>query len=228
MDCAGGSPAVLPPRGSTGPADAPVAPISAPLVTASQPDPVGRVVRVSRRQLVKTMAAGALGLVLSGVGQAPLGRPSLATARTRFARAGPAGQPAGQPVGGGSAGLRGFAFGTVEKDLTIFDITAWQPLETRPLGATVRWLSNEQRFWDGRYIWTYDFPDNVVQAIAIDPLAARVARVISTGGTGPAHSLMLTPDLRTAWVNSAGDNRLNVIDLAAGEIVAQVETGQFP
>ncbi len=176
--------------------------------------------RVSRRQLLKTMAAGALGLVLSGVGQAPLWRPSRATASTW--------QPAGQRVAGGSAGLRGFAFGTVEKDLTIFDITAWQPVETRPLGATVRWLSNEQRFWDGRYIWTYDFPDNVVQAIAIDPLAARVAQVISTGGTGPAHSLMLMPDLRTAWVNSAGDNRLNVIDLAAGEVVAQVETGQFP
>ena len=92
----------------------------------------------------------------------------------------------------------------------------------------MRWLSNEQRFWDGRFIWTYDFPGNTVEAIAIDPQAARVARTIPTGGRGPAHRLMLTPDLKTAWVNVAGEDYLAVIDIAAGEVTAHVPTGKFP
>jgi hypothetical protein len=126
------------------------------------------------------------------------------------------------------AGVIGFAFGAKDRDVTRFDPGARAPLDTTPLGATVRWLSNQQRFWDGHAIWTYDFPDNRVAAIAIDPQRVEVVRTIPTGGAGPAHSLMLTPDRTTAWVNLAGDDRLAALDLASGEVVAQVTTGKFP
>jgi len=92
----------------------------------------------------------------------------------------------------------------------------------------VRWLSNEQRFWDGQYIWTYDFPEDTVRAIAIDPRAVTVARAHATGGAGPAHSLMLTADRSTAWVNVAGGDYLAVLDLGTGEIVDEIRTGKFP
>jgi hypothetical protein len=48
--------------------------------------------------------------------------------------------------------LLGYAFGTTNRDVTVFDPATWQPLFTTPLDVTVRWLSNEQTFWDGRYI----------------------------------------------------------------------------
>ena len=92
----------------------------------------------------------------------------------------------------------------------------------------VRWLSNEHRFWDGQYVWTYDFPDNEVQAIAVDPQAVTVARSLATGGAGPAHSLMLTPDRSTAWVNIAGGDYVAVLDLGTGEVVDEIRTGKFP
>ena len=129
---------------------------------------------------------------------------------------------------GAPGGLVGYAFNAKSKDVTLFDPSSRRVLDTRPLGATVRWLSNEQRFWDGRFIWTYDFPDNLVQAIAIDPRAVGVARTIPTDGTGPAHSLMLTPDRKTAWVNVAGDDFLAVLDVASGQLVDQIGTGKFP
>jgi hypothetical protein len=127
-----------------------------------------------------------------------------------------------------SAGLRGYAFGAAQADVTVFDPTSYQVIATQPLGTSVTWLSNEQRFWDGTSIWTYDFPGNVVRAIAIDPIALRISRTIPTGGRGPAHSLMLTPDRRSAWVNVAGEDYLAEVNLAAGEVVAQVPTGHFP
>jgi DNA-binding beta-propeller fold protein YncE len=103
-------------------------------------------------------------------------------------------------------------------------------IEDRPLGVPVRWLANAQRFWDGRLIWTYTFPGETgpVSVVAIDPQAVSVARSIPTGGAGPAHSVMLTPDLRRAWVNVAGADELVVIDLAADEVAARVPTGAFP
>ena len=125
-------------------------------------------------------------------------------------------------------GLIGYIFNTKTQHVTLFDPATRQVLATKPLGAVVRWLSNEQRYWDGRYIWTYDFPDNAVQALAIDPHAVTVARTLRTGGTGPAHSLMLTPDRTRAWVNVAGGDYLAVLDLASGEVTDEVKTGKFP
>ena len=127
-----------------------------------------------------------------------------------------------------ATGLIGYAFNVGTQDVTLFDVAARRPLGTRPLGAQVRYLSSEQAFWDGRYIWTYDFPGNVVQAIAVDPRAVSVARTISTGGAGPAHSLMLTPDHQRAWVNVAGGDVLAILDLASGQVVDQIKTGKFP
>jgi DNA-binding beta-propeller fold protein YncE len=125
-------------------------------------------------------------------------------------------------------GITGYAFNAKTQNVTLFDPVTHQVLTTKPLGAVVRWLSNEQRFWDGRYLWTYDFPEDRVQAIGIDPETVRVARTLPTGGAGPAHSLMLTPDRTTAWVNVAGDDSLAVLDLASGEVIDTVRTGKYP
>jgi len=125
-------------------------------------------------------------------------------------------------------GLLGYVFNTKTRDVTLFDPATHEVLATKPLGAVVRWLSNEQRFWDGRNIWSYDFPEDQVQAIAVDPFSVTVARTLPTGGTGPAHSLMLTLDRKTAWVNVAGGDYLAVLDLATGEVADEVATGKFP
>jgi hypothetical protein len=124
--------------------------------------------------------------------------------------------------------LVGYVFNAKTQDVTLFDPATRDVLATKPLGAVVRWLSNEQRFWDGRHIWTYDFPEDQVRAIAVDPLSVTIARGLPTGGAGPAHSLMLTPDFKTAWVNVAGGDYLAVIDLASGEVRDQIATGKFP
>jgi DNA-binding beta-propeller fold protein YncE len=124
--------------------------------------------------------------------------------------------------------LIGYAFNAKTQDVTLFDPATGQVLGTKPLGAVVRWLSNEQRYWDGKYVWTYDFPDDKVRAIAVEPRAVSVARTLPTGGAGPAHSLMLTPDRKTAWVNVAGGDYLAVFDLETGEVVDEIATGKFP
>ena len=136
-----------------------------------------------------------------------------------------AASPAASPV---ADGLVGYAFNAKTQDVTLFDPATLRVLATEPLGAVVRWLSNEQRFWDGRHVWTYDFPADEVRAIAVDPRAVAVARELPTGGKGPAHSLMLTPDRTEAWVNVAGGDSLVVFDLASGEVAAEVATGKFP
>ena len=125
-------------------------------------------------------------------------------------------------------GLVGYAFNAKTQDVTLFDPVTRQVLATRPLGAVVRWLSNEQRFWDGQAIWTYEFPDDEVRAISIDPREIVVTRALPTGGAGPAHSLMLTPDRKTAWINVAGGDYLAVVDLASGEVTDEIATGAFP
>ncbi len=161
-----------------------------------------------------------------------LGLAAVATAATRPVSAAPPGssvlarsQASATPV---SNGLIGYAFNAKTQNVTLFDPVTHQVLGTEPLGAAVRWLSNEQWYWDGQYVWTYDFPEDKVQAIAIDPEVVSVARTVPTNGTGPAHSLMLTPDRKTAWVNVAGDDSLAVLDLALGEVVDTIPTGTFP
>jgi hypothetical protein len=100
--------------------------------------------------------------------------------------------------------------------------------ETRPLGAQVRWLSNEQSYFDGQLVWTYDFPDNKLQAIGIDPGKLEVAKKIENIGTGPGHSLIVLPDKKKGVVNVAGDNVLAFLDLTTGKIDGTMKTGTFP
>jgi hypothetical protein len=184
-----------------------------------------------RRTIVKHAAAGAASIALSALPQAvPGSRPVLAHLRpSSIDTMDPAtalDDPAeATPV---PSGIVGYVFNAKSQDVTIFDPTTRQVLATKPLGVVVRWLSNEQHFWDGRHIWTYDFPDDTVRAIAVDPRAITVARTLSTGGAGPAHSLMLTPDRKTAWLNIAVGDYLAVLDLASGEVEAEIATGKFP
>ena len=131
-------------------------------------------------------------------------------------------------VGGHEGQAQIYAFNVGSQDVTLIDPGSHHVLATRPLGASVRWLSNEQRYWDGRYIWTYDFPGNQLQAIAIDPRTVTVARRIDTGTRGPGQSLMLSKDGQRAYLNSAGSNVVNVIDLGQGRVIQQMQTGHFP
>jgi DNA-binding beta-propeller fold protein YncE len=121
-----------------------------------------------------------------------------------------------------------YVFNVGSKDVTIIDAASRQARETRPLGSAVRWLSNEQTYWDGQLVWTYDFPDNKLQAIGIDPRQVAVTRTIEDLGNGPGHSLMLLPDKKTAAINVAGDNVIAVIDVASGQIKTKLPTGKFP
>lgn len=122
----------------------------------------------------------------------------------------------------------GFAFNTGGQSITFFNARTLGVIDTKPLDATVRWLSNEQSFWDGKHIWTYDFPDNTVEALAISPVDASITARHSTGGNGPSHSLMLSSDSQQAWLNIAGDNQITVLSTGTGEIVSQIATGAFP
>ena len=178
------------------------------------------------------MLKAAAGLAASalGAGVAPSGAQETPQA-SPVAAASPPASPvaAASPLASPPAdGLVGYAFNAKTQDVTLFDPATRQVLATKPLGTVVRWLSNEQRFWDGRRVWTYDFPDDRVRAIAVDRRAVAVDRALPTGGAGPAHSLMLTPDRTEAWVNVAGGDRLAVFDLEAGEVAAEVATGAFP
>ncbi|MCL4508347.1 MAG: YncE family protein [Chloroflexi bacterium] len=121
-----------------------------------------------------------------------------------------------------------YVFNVGTKDVTIINAATNKVLATRPLGAAVRWLSNEQRYWDGEHIWTYDFPNNNLVAIAIDPKAIKVVETVETGTKGPGHSLMLSPDLKSAYVNSAGSNVIDVIDVASKKVRDKIEVGSFP
>ena len=92
----------------------------------------------------------------------------------------------------------------------------------------MRWLSNEQTYWDGARIWTYDFPNDQLQAIAIDPRQVAVTRTIAGLGKGPGHSLVVLPDKKKAAINVAGDNLIAFLDLEAGQVESTLKTGAFP
>jgi len=121
-----------------------------------------------------------------------------------------------------------YVFNVGSKDVTLIDVANRQVRETRPLGASVRWLSNEQTYWDGTRIWTYDFPSDHVQAIAIDPKHVAITKTITGLGKGPGHSLVVLPGKRKAAVNVAGDDRIAFLDLEHGSVDGTLQTGAFP
>jgi YVTN family beta-propeller protein len=121
-----------------------------------------------------------------------------------------------------------YVFNVGSKDVTLIDVANRQVRETRPLGAAVRWLSNGQTYWDGSRIWTYDFPNDQVQAIAIDPKQVAVTRTIAGLGKGPGHSLVVLPDKKKAAVNVAGDNLIAFLDLEHATVDGTLQTGAFP
>lgn len=125
-------------------------------------------------------------------------------------------------------GLRGAVFNTGSADVTLFDPASNTVTGSTRIGAVVRWLSNEQRFWDGRHIWTYDFPGTEVRAIAIDPGTFQVIAEIPVGGEAPGHSFVLTPDRRRGFVNAANSDFVAVVDPAAGRVIGHVPTGAYP
>jgi hypothetical protein len=129
---------------------------------------------------------------------------------------------------GGVEHTHGIVFNTASKDVTLFDPATNEVTDTRPTSAVVRWLSNEQRYWDGDSIWTYDFPDNELQAIAINPQTFEVIKQVPVDGAGPGHSFVLSPDNGRGFVNSAGSDFLAVVDPVAGEVIERVEMGAFP
>lgn len=176
---------------------------------------------VDRRAVLKGASSAALGLLASASG--------VSSASTS--------PPAGRStVAMGSAPIAGaaenretvYVFNVGSKDVTLIDVASRQVRETRPLGAAVRWLSNEQTYWDGARIWTYDFPNDQVQAIAIDPRQVAVTKTIGGLGKGPGHSLVVLPDKKKAAVNVAGDNLIAFLDLERGGVDSTLQTGAFP
>ncbi len=131
-------------------------------------------------------------------------------------------------AGGAKADARGVVFNTASKDVTLFDPATNRVTGSRPTGAVVRWLSNEQHYFDGESVWTYDYPEGEVLAIAIDPETFEITKRVPTGGAGPGHSFVLTPDNRRGFVNAAESDFLAVVDPVAGKLVERVETGAYP
>lgn len=136
--------------------------------------------------------------------------------------------PVEETTSGGAAGVRGVVFNTASRDVTLFDPATNRVTGSRPTSAVVRWLSNEQRYFDGESIWTYDYPEGEVVAVAIDPESFEVTRQIPTGGAGPGHSFVLTPDSGRGFVNAAESDFLVVVDPGSGEVVERIETGAYP
>ena len=123
---------------------------------------------------------------------------------------------------------RGVVFNAESQDVTLFDPATNEVTGSQPTNAVVRWLSNEQHYWDGESIWTYDFPDNELQAIAIDPETFEVLQRVPVDGAGPGHSFVLSPDNGRGFMNSAGSDFVAVVDPKAGEVIERVEMGAFP
>ena len=128
---------------------------------------------LDRRTVLKGASSAALGLIASACGSSS----ETSSAPTQSATA----------AGGGGGRETVYVFNVGSKDVTLIDVANRQVRETRPLGASVRWLSNEQTYWDGARIWTYDFPNDQVQAIAIDPRQVAVTKTIAGLGKGPGH-----------------------------------------
>jgi YVTN family beta-propeller protein len=170
---------------------------------------------VDRRTVLKGASSAALGLLASACGAST---PATSTIPMQSATT----------AGAAESRETVYVFNVGSKDVTLIDAANRQVRETRPLGASVRWLSNEQTYWDGARIWTYDFPNDQVQAIAIDPRQVAITKTIAGLGKGPGHSLVVLPNKRKAAVNVAGDNVIAFLDLEDGGVEATLQTGAFP
>jgi len=174
---------------------------------------------LDRRTVLKGASSAALGLIASACGSSgQASPPSAGSAPAQSATA----------AGGAEGRETAYVFNVGSKDVTLIDVANRQVRETRPLGASVRWLSNEQTYWDGARIWTYDFPNDQVQAIAIEPRQVAITKTIGGLGKGPGHSLVVLPDKKTAAINIAGDNLIAFLDLEHGSVDSTLQTGAFP
>lgn len=121
-----------------------------------------------------------------------------------------------------------YVFNVGSKDVSIIDTESNTNVGTKKLGAAVRWLSNEQDFYDGRLAWTYeDLDDGQVDMLAIDLAAMRVIKRIRLGA-GPGFSVVLTHDRTRALADVAGDNKIAVVDTKTFKIVQRIPVGTFP
>jgi YVTN family beta-propeller protein len=185
---------------------------------------------LDRRAVLKGASSAALGLLASACGS-----PSATTSPSTGSsggRGGSVSETGTAPAGSGAEAAESretvYVFNVGSKDVTLIDVANRQVRETRPLGVSVRWLSNEQTYWDGARIWTYDFPNNQVQAVAIDPRQVAVTKTIAGLGKGPGHSLVVLPDRKKAAINVAGDNLIAFLDLEHGGVESTLQTGAFP
>jgi hypothetical protein len=174
---------------------------------------------LTRRTMLRVTGGALFGMLIAGCGSGGSGGEGAATS------AGQAGETTGVQ---GTEGVRGVVFNTASEDVTLFDPATNRVTDSRPTNAVVRWLSNEQHYFDGNSIWTYDFPDNKLQAIALHPRTFEVTKRVPVDGAGPGHSFVLSPDNGRGFVNSAGSDFVAVVDPAAGEVIERVETGAFP
>jgi DNA-binding beta-propeller fold protein YncE len=174
----------------------------------------GRMLRLSGGTLTALLLAGC-GPGSSGGGEA---------GETTATRAQGGGQTTtGQHV----QGTRGVVFNTASRDVTLFDPATNKVTGSWPTNAVVRWLSNEQHYWDGESVWTYDYPDKELQAIALNPQTFEVGKRVPVG-KGPGHSFVLAPDNKRGYVNCAEADFVAVVDPVAGEVVERMQTGAYP
>jgi len=196
---------------------------------------------LDRRTLLRGAGSAALGLLASAVGPLSAGASpfddgarsgplasSQASAASETGGAAPQFAAAPASTDGSVSGETAYVFNVGSKDVTLIDVAGRTVRETRPLGSSVRWLSNEQTYWDGARIWTYDFPNDQVQAIAIDPKLVTVTKTIPGLGKGPGHSLVVLPGRKKAAINVAGDNLIAFLDLEHGQVDSTLRTGAFP
>ena len=174
---------------------------------------------ITRRTMLRVTGGALFGVLLAGCGSGGSGGGDTTTT---------AGRAGKTTAGSGVEGARGVVFNTASQDVTLFDPATNEVTGSRPTNAVVRWLSNEQHYWDGESIWTYDFPDSELQAIAIDPRTFEVTKQVPVDGAGPGHSFVLSPNNERGFVNSAGSNFVAVVDPVAGEVIERVEMGAFP
>ena len=178
---------------------------------------------LDRRTVLKGASSAALGLIASACGSS-----SQASSPSVASETSPGPAQSATAAGGAEGRETVYVFNVGSKDVTLIDVANRQVRETRPLGASVRWLSNEQTYWDGARIWTYDFPNDQVQAIAIEPRQMAITKTIGGLGKGPGHSLVVLPDKKKAAINVAGDNLIAFLDLEHGSVDSTLETGAFP